>query len=280
MKTGLVLEGGAMRGMYTAGVLDVLHREGVHFDGIMGVSAGALFGPNFLSGQQGRVTRYNKRFIRDRRYQGLGCLLRTGDLFSRDFAYGTVPRELDVFDDQAFQAAGVPFYAVVTNLDTGLPEYMQVKSVFDDMEILRASGSMPFVSRPVEIHGRRYLDGGVADSIPFDAMARMGYEKQLVLLTRDMDYRKKPMPAGAIRLYYRRHPQFRDQLLHRHDVYNDSVARLKELEAQGKYFVIRPSRPIEIGRVESDPDKLQEVYELGLRDGQAALAPLQEYLGK
>ena len=135
MKTGLVLEGGAMRGMYTAGVLDVLHREGVHFDGIMGVSAGALFGPNFLSGQEGRVIRYNKRFIRDRRYQGLGCLLRTGDLFSKDFAYGTVPRELDVFDDQAFQAAGVPFYAVVTNLDTGLPEYMQVKSVFSGSQM-------------------------------------------------------------------------------------------------------------------------------------------------
>ena len=280
MKTGLVLEGGAMRGMYTAGVLDVLHREGVHFDGIMGVSAGALFGPNFLSGQEGRVIRYNKRFIRDRRYQGLGCLLRTGDLFSKEFAYGTVPRQLDVFDDAAFQASGVPFYAVVTDLDTGRPEYIQVKSVFEDMEILRASGSMPFVSRPVEIRGRRYLDGGVADSIPFEAMERMGYEKQVVLLTRDMDYRKKPMPAGAIKLYFRHHPQFRDQLLHRHDVYNDSVARLKELEAQGKYFVIRPSCPIEIGRVESDPDKLQAVYDLGLRDGQAALEPLREYLSR
>ena len=279
MKTGLVLEGGAMRGMYTAGVLDVLHREGVRFDGIMGVSAGALFGPNFLSGQEGRVIRYNKRFIRDPRYKGLGCLLRTGDLFSRDFAYDIVPRELDVFDDAAFQASGVHFYAVVTNLDTGLPEYMQVKSVFDDMEILRASGSMPFVSKPVELQGRRYLDGGVADSIPFAAMEAMGYEKQLVILTRDMDYRKKPMPAGAIKLWYRHHPQFRDQLLRRHQVYNDSVARLKELEEQGKYFVIRPSRPVEIGRVESDPDKLQAVYELGLRDGQAALAPLREYMG-
>lgn len=278
MKTGLVLEGGAMRGMYTAGVLDVLHREGIHFDAIMGVSAGALFGPNFLSGQEGRVIRYNKRFIRDPRYQGLGCLLRTGDLFSKDFAYGTVPRQLDVFDDAAFQASGVPFYAVLTDLETGRPEYMQVKSVFDDMEILRASGSMPFVSRPVEIGGRRYLDGGVADSIPFEAMARMGYEKQLVVLTRDMDYQKKPMPAGAIKLYFRRHPRFRDQLLHRHQVYNDSIARLKELEEQGKYFVIRPSRPIAIGRVESDPEKLQAVYDLGLRDGQTRLAALRDYL--
>lgn len=278
MKTGLVLEGGAMRGMYTAGVLDALHREGVHFDGIMGVSAGALFGPNFLSGQEGRVIRYNKRFIRDRRYQGLGCLIRTGDLFSKDFAYDTVPRQLDVFDDGAFRASGVPFYAVVTDLDTGRPEYMRVKSVFDDMDILRASGSMPFVSRPVEIGGRRYLDGGVADSVPFEAMARMGYEKQVVVLTRDMDYRKTPMPAGAVKLYYRRHPQFRDRLLRRHEAYNDSVARLKELEAQGKYFVIRPSRPITIGRVERDPEKLQAVYELGLRDGRAALAPLGEYM--
>ena len=280
MKTGLVLEGGAMRGMFTAGVLDTFLAAGVKADEVAGTSAGALFGVNYLSGQAGRAVRYNKRFNGDKNYMGLRPLLKEGNLFSTAYAYDLVPRKLDPFDDEAFRASGVPFFAVVTNVDTGEAEYMQVKSVFEQMDVLRASGSMPFVSRPVEIHGRRYLDGGVADSIPFNAMARMGYEKQLVILTRDMDYRKKPMPAGAIRLYYRRHPQFRDQLLHRHDVYNDSVARLKELEAQGKTFVIRPSRPIEIGRVESDPDKLQAVYELGLRDGQAALAPLQEYLGE
>lgn len=279
MKTALVLEGGAMRGMYTAGVLDVLQEQGLGFDGIMGVSAGAVFGPNFLSGQRGRVIRYNKRFINDRRYKGLGCLLKTGDLFSRDFAYDRVPREFDVFDDERFRDSGVPFYAVVTDMETGRAEYMQVKSVFDDMDILRASASMPFVSRPVELNGRLYLDGGVADSIPFDAMGEMGYGKLVVILTRDMDYRKKPMPAAAIKLYYRHYPKFRDSLLRRHQVYNDSVSRLRALEAEGRAFVIRPSRPIEIGRVESDPDKLQEVYELGLEDGEAALGKLREYMG-
>ena len=223
--------------------------------------------------------RYNKKYNGHKDYMGLLPLLKEGNIVSTRYAYDRVPRLFDVFDNEAFKASGTDFYAVVTNLQTGQPEYMQVKSVFDDMEILRASGSMPFVSKPVELQGRRYLDGGVADSIPFAAMEAMGYEKQLVILTRDMDYRKKPMPAGAIKLWYRHHPQFRDQLLRRHQVYNDSVARLKELEEQGKYFVIRPSRPIEIGRVESDPDKLQAVYELGLQDGEAQLAPLREYLG-
>ena len=278
MKKGLVLEGGAMRGMYTAGVLDVLLEKGIEFDGIMGVSAGALFGPNFLSKQPGRVIRYNKRFIRDRRYKGWGCLLREGNLFSTGFAYREVPRKLDVFDDDTFKSSGVPFYAVVTGLESGEPEYMEIKSVFDNMDKLRASGSMPFVSRPVEIEGKLYLDGGVSDSVPYEAMEKMGYDRLAVILTRDMDYRKKPMPALPIKLCFRKYPRFRDKLLKRHETYNRSVARLRELEERGEIFVIRPSEPIEIGRVESDPEKLQQVYELGLKDGAAAADKLAEFL--
>ncbi len=279
MKSGLVLEGGAMRGMYTAGVLDVLLEKSVSFDAIMGVSAGALFGPNFLSKQPGRVIRYNKRFIRDKRYKGWGCLLREGNLFSTGFAYGEVPRKLDVFDDETFKSSGVPFYAVVTALETGEPEYMEIKSVFEDMDKLRASGSMPFVSRPVEIDGKLYLDGGVADSVPYEAMKKLGYDRLAVILTRDMDYRKKPMPALPIKLCFRHYPQFRDRLLKRHETYNSSVARLRELEERGEIFVIRPSEPIEIGRVESGPEKLQQVYELGLKDGAAAAEKLAQFLG-
>lgn len=279
MKKGLVLEGGAMRGMYTAGVLDVLLSRGLSFDGIMGVSAGALFGPNFLSKQPGRVIRYNKRFIRDKRYKGWGCLLREGNLFSSGFAYGVVPRELDVFDDETFKKSGVPFYAVVTGLESGEAEYMRINSVFDDMDILRASGSMPFVSRPVEIGGKLYLDGGVSDSVPYEAMGRMGYDRLAVILTRDMDYRKKPMPTLPVKLCFRRYPRFRDQLLKRHETYNRSIARLRELEERGEIFVIRPSAPIEIGRVESDPEKLQQVYELGLKDGEAVADRLAQFLG-
>ena len=279
MKSGLVLEGGAMRGMYTAGVLDVLLSRGIEFDAIMGVSAGALFGPNFLSKQPGRVIRYNKRFIRDKRYKGWGCLLREGNLFSTGFAYGEVPRKLDVFDDETFKSSGVPFYAVVTALETGEPEYMEIKSVFEDMDKLRASGSMPFVSRPVEIDGKLYLDGGVADSVPYEAMKKLGYDRLAVILTRDMDYRKKPMPALPIKLCFRRYPRFRDRLLKRHETYNRSVDRLRELEERGEIFVIRPSVPIGIGRVESDPEKLQQVYELGLKDGAAAAEKLAQFLG-
>lgn len=267
-----------MRGMYTVGALDLLQEQGLGFDGMMGVSAGAVFSPNFLSGQAGRAIRYNKRFIADKRYMGLGSLLRTGDLFSKDFAYGTVPRELDPFDDEAFKASGVPFYAVVTALESGQAEYMQIHSVFDDMEILRASASMPFVSKPVQIGGRLYLDGGVADSIPFEAMEKMGFEKLVVILTRDMDYRKSAMPVLPIKLWFGKYPAFRDQLLRRHLNYNEAVERLKEQERQGKVFVLRPSQPIDIGRLEKDPAKLQEVYDLGRRDAAAVLDELRAYL--
>lgn len=148
-KTGLVLEGGAMRGMFTAGVLDVFMERNVHVDGIIGVSAGALFGVNYLSEQPGRVLRYNKKYASDKRNMGLCSLLTTGDIVNKKFAYYTVPQKLDLFDDQKFKLSQVPYYAVVTNMQTGQAEYMQIKSVFEDMEILRASASMPFVSRPV-----------------------------------------------------------------------------------------------------------------------------------
>ena len=176
MKTGLVLEGGAMRGMYTAGVLDIMLDHQIHFDGIIGVSAGALFGVNYLSGQRGRVIRYNKKYNGNRDYMGLLPLLREGNIVSTRYAYDRVPKLYDVFDNETYKAntAQTPFYAVVTNMKTGEPEYMQVEDVFAQMDVLRASGSMPFVSHPVEIGGRQYLDGGVADSIPFAAFEQMG----------------------------------------------------------------------------------------------------------
>ncbi len=280
MKTGFVLEGGAMRGMYTAGVLDRLWENGVWADGIVGVSAGALFGVNYLSGQAGRVIRYNKRFNADPDYLGLRPLLREGNLISTQYAYHDVPRKLDVFDDDAFRASGVPFYAVVTDLASGLPEYIRIESVFDQMDVLRASGSLPFCSQPVSIGGRQYLDGGVSDSIPFEWMRRQGYDKLVVVLTRDESYRKKPMPRWLSPLVYRGHPAFRAQLASRHCAYNAAIDRLKEWEQSGRAFVLRPSRPIRIGRLEKDPDKLQSVYDLGLEDAKHQLARLKAYLNK
>lgn len=277
-RTALVLEGGAMRGMYTAGVLDVMMEAKVPVDLIVGVSAGAAFGVNYLSGQKGRVIRYNKRFVGDKRYIGMKPLLKERNLISPSFAYGTVPFELDVFDDEAFMASGVPFYAVVTRVDNGKPEYHLLESGFRQMDLIRASGSMPFVSTPVKLNGVDYLDGGISDSVPFKWAATQGCEKMVVILTRDMSYRKTPMSPFLIKLFYGRKKALARQLLERHDVYNRAVEELAEWEKQGKAFVIRPSAPIEIGRMEKDPEKLQQVYDLGIKDGQTILADLKAYL--
>lgn len=280
MKVGLVLEGGAMRGMYTAGVLDVFLEKCIFVDAVVGVSAGALFGVNYLSRQKGRVIRYNKRFNSDKNYMGLRPLLREGNIVNTKYAYEEVPRKLDPFDDESYKKSGIPFYAVVTDIETGEPEYIQVYSAFEQMDVLRASGSMPFVSKPVLYNNKMYLDGGISDSIPFQWLSSQGYDKLIVILTRDMEYRKKPMSSSLIKLFYKKQPQLSEKLLKRHDVYNKSVELLKQWENEGKVFVIRPSKPIEIGRIETNPDKLQEVYDLGLKDATESLLELQKYISR
>ena len=280
MKVGLVLEGGAMRGMYTAGVLDMFLENEICVDAVVGVSAGALFGVNYLSGQKGRVIRYNKRFNSDKNYMGLRPLLREGNIVSTKYAYEEVPRKLDPFDDESYMKSGVPFYAVVTNIETGEPEYIQIDSAFEKMDVLRASGSMPFVSKPVAYNNKMYLDGGISDSIPFQWLSSHGCDKLIVILTRDMDYRKNPMSSSLIKLFYKKQPQLSEKLLKRHDVYNRSVELLKQWEDEGKAFVIRPSKPIEIGRIETNPDKLQAVYDLGVKDATECLVELQKYISR
>lgn len=278
MKTGLVLEGGAMRGMFTAGVLDAFLAAGVKADEVVGVSAGALFGVNYLSGQRGRAVRYNKRFNGDKNYMGLRPLLKEGNLFSTAYAYDLVPRKLDPFDDETFQNSGVPFFAVVTDVDTGEARYVRIKSVFEQMDVLRASGSMPFVSRPVEWQGRRYLDGGIADSIPFQWMAARDCDRLIVVLTREEGYRKTPMNGAMLRLLGCKYPAIARRLAARHTDYNRALEELERRRAEGRAFVIRPSVKTPIRRIESDPEKLQQVYDLGVADGQAALPALQAWL--
>ena len=281
MKTGLVLEGGAMRGMYTAGVLDVFMEQGIAFDGVIGVSAGALFGVNLLSKQAGRVIRYNKRFNADPNYLGLRPLLRTGNIVDTEYAYHRVPYELDVFDDETYRASDIPFYAVVTNVETGEPEYIKVDSVFEQMDVLRASGSMPFVSKPVEIGGKKYLDGAITDSIPFEKFMEMGYDRLVVVLTKPEGYVKKPMSRLLTKMYYASaYPNFAKKVRDRHLMYNASTARLGELEQAGKVLVLRPSQHIKISRVEKDPDKLQALYEVGIRDAQAKQEQIRQFLSQ
>lgn len=278
MKIGLVLEGGAMRGMYTAGVLDTFMDNNIRFEKIVGTSAGALFGVNFLSNQKGRAIRYNKRFNHDKNYMGLLPLLKEGNIVSTKYAYDAVPRKLDVFDDETYKKSEIPFYAVITDIENGLPEYVQIKSVFEQMDTLRASGSMPFVSKPVNIDGKFYLDGSIADSIPYNWLLSKGCDKVVVILTRDKNYRKKPTSEKITRLFYNKYPYLANRILKRHEDYNQSVKKLEELENDGRAFVIRPSKPIKIKRVEADPDKLQEVYDFGVNDCKALLSNLMEYM--
>ena len=276
MKTGLILAGGAMRGMYTAGVLDIFLDEQITVDGIAGISAGAVFGVNFLSGQRGRVIRYNKRFNRDKNYMGLKPLLRTGNIVDTGYAYHTVPEELDRFDDEIFQASKVPFYAGVTCVETGEAKLVKIDSVFGQMDVLRASASMPFVSRAVELDGQHYLDGDIADCLPYGKMFDMGYDRLIVVLTREIGYQKKPVSPAMAKVCYGRHREFTAALLRRHERYNDSVKELERLQREGKVYLIAPSEAITIGRIEKDPERLQQVYELGLRDGRASAKAIKK----
>ena len=278
MKVGLVLEGGAMRGMYSAGVLDVFIERGVHVDGIVGVSAGACFGCNLFSGQKGRALRYNQRFAGDPRNVSIRSWITTGDIVNRKFAYYVIPTKYDVFDEEAFEAYGGEYWVVVTNVETGEAEYMRMNNLLADIEMLRASASMPFCSRMVPLNGKKYLDGGIADSIPVRACLDMGYDKVIVVLTQPEDYVKGPMNEKLVRAVYRKYPNLCRTLIDRHNRYNAQAAEVAQLEREGRVFVIRPKEALNIKRLEKNPDELSRVHAVGIRDGETAMDALRAYL--
>ena len=280
MKVGLVLEGGAMRGMYTAGVLDSFLDHGIDVDGIVGVSAGACFGCNLFSGQRGRVLRYNQRFAGDPRNVSLLSLLLTGDIVNKKFAYYVVPTKYDVFDEAAFEKHGGEYWVVVTNVETGEAEYMQMHNLLRDIEMMRASASMPFCSRMVPIGGKKYLDGGISDSIPVRAAMEMGYDKLIVVLTQPASYRKKAMNPKPVKAFYGKYPNLCATMIDRHNRYNAQCDDVAQLEREGKIFVIRPKAALEIKRLEKDPQVLASVHGIGLADGNACMDALRAYLNK
>lgn len=281
MKTGIVVEGGGMRGIYGAGVLDVLLEQNIKADGLIGVSAGAIHGCSYVSGQKGRSIRYNLKYSRDPRYMSFRSLIRTGDMFGTEFCYRELPERLDPFDNDAFEAASTEYYVTCTDVETGEPVYHRCPSLRGELvDWVRASASMPLASKIVELEGRKLLDGGVADSIPVGAFRKMGFKRNLVILTRPMGYRKKPnrmMPL--IQHAFKEYPEFVQVAGMRHLVYNRELDEIMRLEREGEILVIRPSRCIRISRTERRPERIEQMYELGREDALKAISQISEFMG-
>lgn len=281
MKTGLVLEGGGKRGIYAGGVLDVLLENNIWADGLIGTSAGAVNGCSYVSNQYERNLRYNIRFAKEKRYMSIYSLITTGNVVGTDFAYNILPNKLEVFDYDAFEKSPVAYYVTCSNVETGKAEYIQCKSLRGkNMDYLRASASLPYVSQIVEIDGKKYLDGGICDSIPLKAFQNMGYEKNLVVLTRPRGYIKKPENNLLANLYYRKYPAFVTALRNRYAVYNRTLKYIEQQENQGNILVLRPSESIRVGRMEQDPERLKQMYELGKNDAGQMLDAIASFLSK
>ena len=266
MKTCLVLEGGGLRGIYTAGVLDILLEEKIKIDAIIGVSMGALIGINYISNQKGRALRYNLKYCHNKNYIGLYSLITSGNIANKEFAYYKIPNELDPFDYNTYKISKTKMIAVLTNLETGKPYYKEIKDAKKDLEYLRASSSMPGVSKIVEINNHKYLDGGISDSIPIKKAIELGYNKIIVVLTREEGYKKKERKHNPLNLLYKKYPNFIDTINKRPDIYNQTLEEIKNLEKNNKIFVIRPSKKIKIKRIEKNEKKIKEQYNLGKED--------------
>ena len=276
---GLVLEGGAMRGLFTCGIIDVMMAHDLWPDCLVGVSAGAAFGCNYKSRQIGRAIRYNKRYARDVRYSGLRSLLTTGNYFNAEFAYHTVPHVYDVFDDDTFCRNPMKFFAVCTDVETGQAVYRQLDEAGDETyDWIRASASMPLVSRVVRIGAYKLLDGGVADSIPLQFMESLGYERNIVVLTQPEGYRKghnRLMPL--LRLGLHSYPRMLKALDERHIMYNRQLDYVKQAEDERRCFVIRPDAKIPIGHISHDPEEMERVYEMGRQTAESHLSQIRQW---
>lgn len=280
MKVALILEGGAMRGMYTAGVLDSFLDHDIKVDNIVAVSAGALFGVNYVSKQRGRALNYNTKYIKYPMYMSLKSLLTTGNIVNKEFSYYILPKRLDVFDQEEFAKSDIEYYVTVTNVKSAEAEYIKIDNVFEQMEYLRASSAMPFLSETIKIDGKEYLDGGIADSIPIEKVLSENFDKIILVQTRDSEYRKKERNNPILnKIIYKKYGQkLGDVLLSRAERYNKTLEKINILEKENKIFVIRPSKEIKIKRLEKDVDRIKEVYTLGFDDSNSIIEKLKIYL--
>ena len=279
MKTALIMEGGAMRGMFTCGVLDVLMENGVTFDGAAGISAGAVFGCNYKSRQIGRPIRYNKRYCSDPRYCSLRSLIKTGDLYGADFCYRELPDELDVFDRETFSSNPMEFYVGATDVETGKCAYHRCSDGGKkDMLWFRASASMPVVSRPVSIDGHSYLDGGISDAVPYGYMERLGYNRNVIVLTQPKGYRKETGAGAWMNLFLRKYPKVLDAMENRCEMYNRQMEEIDQREQERAALVIRPPESLNIGHTEKNQNELERVYQIGRNEVKKRLDEIKEWL--
>ncbi len=282
MKTGLIMEGGAMRGLFTAGVIDVLMENNIEFDGAIGVSAGAGFGCNYKSRQAGRVIRYTTTYAKDPRFCSFRSLIKTGDLFGAEFCYHTIPDKLDLFDNDAYAANPMEFYVVCTDAETGKALYISDKEAGEDaLEYFRASASMPLVSKVVEIKGKKLLDGGIADSVPIQFFESIGYNRNVIILTQPKGFVKKPSSAAKIMKYtLKDYPNIIKTMEDRHNEYNTTIDYILKKEEAGEVLVIRPKELLPIGRIEHNPDNMRAVYALGREAALEKLEQLKKFIEK
>jgi predicted patatin/cPLA2 family phospholipase len=281
MKRGLVLEGGAMRGLWTAGITDVMMEHDIWPDGLIGVSAGAAFGCNYKSRQIGRAIRYNMRFAKDSRYSGIRSLLTTGDYFNAEFDYHIVHKQYEIYDDDAFNRNPMEFIVVCTDVETGEAVYKPLTEAnYDTYEWIRASASMPLVSKVVSIQGRKLLDGGVADSIPLAYTESIGYDRNVVVLTQPLGYQKEHnrlMPL--MRFALRRYPEMIKALDYRHIMYNKQLEYVAQAEREGRCLVIRHDAKIPIGHISHNPQQMQHVYQIGRAIGERYIERIKDFWG-
>ena len=279
IEAGLVVEGGGMRGVYTAGVLDYFMEKNLYFDDCYGVSAGACHISSYVSKQIGRSIKVTLDYINDKRYCSVNSLIKTGDMFGVEMLYDLIPNKLELYDYDTFNKFKGNFYSVVTNCKTGKAEYIKIKDMKKDIIAVRASSSLPLLSRIVEINGKEYLDGGITDSIPIKKSIKDGHKKNVVILTRDKTYRKsKPKFLSLLKFKYKKYPNLVKAIENRYKIYNETLDFIEEEKAKNKVFIIQPKLPVKISRIEKDKDKLKELYDQGYEDAKELYEDLMKFL--
>lgn len=277
-RLGIVVEGGGIRGIYAAGVLDVLSDLHLPVKGVIGVSAGAIHACSFVAGQKGRSIRFYKRFCTDDRFFSFKTLIKTGNIVDTQFCYHDIPYIHDPFDNNRFKNSGIEYYVTCTNVETGQPEYLHLTDMDKEIDGLRASASLPYVSQIVDFRGKKLLDGGCSDRIPLKAFEKMGFDRNIVISTQPREHKVKDRDAYLAKLFYRKYPKFCETFSASPQAYEHTQENIDQAQKNGTAFVIRPQTSLGIKRLTHDPAQVQRGYDAGQKDAQELLPTLKKWI--